>query len=137
MYKKIIMLWACLGALGLLTSCDTATTPQSDTAEKGARGDAAIEVVRSREASASASDDTDVLKGAALRGKTVHDANCISCHATQVYQRDGRKVRNLRQLNKQVERCSANLAEPLSAEALEEVSAYLNQAFYHFDARDY
>lgn len=131
--KKTIMLWACVGLLGL-TGCDASDTSQS--AVKGSKGEPVIEVVRTREA-ATASNDSITLKGAALRGKTVHNANCISCHDAQVYQRNDRKVRNMRQLHKQVERCSANLAEPLSAEAIEEVSAYLNQAFYHFEMRDH
>ncbi len=65
-------------------------------------------------------------------GKWLHDANCISCHDALVYSREDRKIGNFTLLQQQVKRCDANLGSRLSDEDLQQVTAYLNQAYYHF-----
>ncbi len=65
-------------------------------------------------------------------GKALHDANCISCHDSQKYTRVDRTVKDFAQLQGRVQMCDANLGKPLSAADIEQVTDYLNQAFYHF-----
>ncbi len=65
-------------------------------------------------------------------GKRLHDANCISCHDAAMYSREDRRISDFTLLQQQVRRCDANLGSRLSAEDLQQLTAYLNQAYYHF-----
>lgn len=65
-------------------------------------------------------------------GKTLHDANCISCHDAKVYTRVERKVLDYTQLAAQVRRCDANLGSRLFDEDLAQITDYLNQAYYKY-----
>lgn len=72
-------------------------------------------------------------------GESLHDANCISCHARmnsddpdQIYLSKLRKVKNYPQLQSQVKRCAFANNYSWFDEDLEDVSQYLNQQFYHF-----
>lgn len=65
-------------------------------------------------------------------GKTLHDANCISCHDAAVYTREDRKIADFPKLVAQVKRCDANLGSRLFDEEIEQVADYLNQAYYKY-----
>lgn len=65
-------------------------------------------------------------------GKTLHDANCISCHDAKVYTRPERKILDYTQLAAQVRRCDANLGSRLFDEDLAQITDYLNQAYYKY-----
>lgn len=65
-------------------------------------------------------------------GKTLHDANCISCHDAKVYTRVEHKVLDFTQLTAQVKRCDANLGSRLFDEDLAQITDYLNQAYYKY-----
>ena len=65
----------------------------------------------------------------ALRGEIVHE-RCIQCHGTQVYvPRPG--SRTLTDLRRLVLRWNESMKDPLNAQDLEDVLAYLNGSFYH------
>lgn len=73
------------------------------------------------------------------RGKELHDANCIRCHAsivggngTAIYTRPDRRIDSLEALNAQVHRCKNSLGVSWPEDQIEDVVAYLNQTFYHF-----
>ena len=72
-------------------------------------------------------------------GKSLHDANCINCHAqlvggdgTGIYTRENRKIDTFAQLDKQVRRCRDSLGMSWPEEQIMDVVMYLNKTFYHF-----
>ena len=66
-------------------------------------------------------------------GKALHDTNCISCHDSGVYSRDDRKISDFPKLLAQVKRCDANLGSQFFDEEIEQVTDYLNQAYYKYE----
>lgn len=69
---------------------------------------------------------------AAVSGKAIHDAHCISCHDSGKYTRPDRKVQDFAMLAAQVRRCDANLGKPMPDAEVTSVIQYLNDEFYHF-----
>lgn len=65
-------------------------------------------------------------------GKTLHDANCISCHDSGVYTRADHKMQDFAMLSAQVRRCDANIGSQLLDEDMDKLTDYLNIAFYQF-----
>ena len=72
-------------------------------------------------------------------GKSLHDANCINCHAqllggdgSAIYTREDRKMETFAALNKQVRRCRDSLGMPWPEEQIIDVITYLNDSFYKF-----
>ncbi len=72
-------------------------------------------------------------------GKNLHNTHCNACHQSmsegdpnQLYTRENRRVTNAGQLQNQVQRCSLNLRLEWFDTEINDVSAYLNQQFYHF-----
>ncbi|MEJ2141873.1 MAG: cytochrome c [Gammaproteobacteria bacterium] len=73
-------------------------------------------------------------------GKSLHDGNCINCHAklvggdgTAIYTREDRKIESYAALNKQVRRCRDSLGMPWPEDQIIDVITYLNKSFYHFE----
>ncbi len=73
------------------------------------------------------------------RGKSLHDENCIKCHAgmvggdgTAIYTRPDRRIETLEGLRRQVNRCKDSLGMPWPADQIEDVVHYLNHTFYKF-----
>ncbi|KPK37875.1 MAG: hypothetical protein AMJ69_10065 [Gammaproteobacteria bacterium SG8_47] len=74
------------------------------------------------------------------RGKELHDANCIRCHASMfggdgsgIYTRTDRRVESMTGLRQQIERCKNSLGVSWPAEDIDSVIAYLNTNFYKFE----
>ena len=72
-------------------------------------------------------------------GKTLHQENCISCHAamtggdgTVLYTRSDRRVNSSNALQKQIHRCQSSLGLNWSQQQLNDVHQYLNANFYKF-----
>src|SRR5438552_2416273 len=84
-------------------------------------------------AAAPALADTALLPGDAGRGKSLHAANCVSCHDSKVYTRKDRRVRTLGGLIGQVEGCNTQLQKALSKAQVDDLIAYLNETYYRFE----
>jgi hypothetical protein len=67
-----------------------------------------------------------------VAGERLVERHCQGCHQSEVYTRADRRIRNLNQLRNQVQRCEQNLALKWFDTDIEDVTAYLNQAYYGF-----
>jgi mono/diheme cytochrome c family protein len=74
------------------------------------------------------------------RGETLHNQQCIACHASRfgdngsaIYTRSDRRVTSLAGLHKQVTRCKDNLGIAWFDDEVKDVAEYLNASFYHFE----
>jgi len=72
------------------------------------------------------------VPGDGAKGKRLHDANCVSCHAVSVYSRQDHKVRSLDGLKQQVENCTHMAQKEFSAAEKQDIVKYLNDQFYRF-----
>ena len=61
-----------------------------------------------------------------------HEDNCTTCHGTEVYTRDNRRITSMNALENQVARCDANLGKKLFPEDLASLVDHLNTNFYKF-----
>jgi mono/diheme cytochrome c family protein len=66
-------------------------------------------------------------------GGQLHDANCVSCHKSEVYTRADRKVHTSAELDAQVMRCESALELMWFEAQRKAVADYLNSTYYHFD----
>jgi hypothetical protein len=78
-------------------------------------------------------------KGNADVGKTLHDKDCVACHARQfngdaskIYTRPDHRVRTPAQLRAQIAYCNTQLGTQYFPEDEENVFAYLNRDYYRF-----
>lgn len=72
-------------------------------------------------------------------GKALHDSQCVSCHTAMtggepdtLYTREHRRINDWNALQNQVQRCEQNLGLSWFDDQLDDVSAYLNAAYYKF-----
>ena len=72
-------------------------------------------------------------------GKTLHNANCQSCHKSimsgepdSIYVRENRRIDSYQALQNQVNRCESNIGIAWPQEQIDDVVDYLNQQFYKF-----
>ena len=65
-------------------------------------------------------------------GKSLTEGNCTGCHDDGVYSRKDRRVTSLAGLEKQVRRCELTLGLQWFDDDVNDVVAYLNQAYYKF-----
>jgi hypothetical protein len=70
-------------------------------------------------------------KGDAERGVEVHKV-CLDCHGTGPYTSSERKIKSIDALHKEVARWGDYYAPALSAQDVDDVTAYLNRDFYKF-----
>jgi mono/diheme cytochrome c family protein len=68
----------------------------------------------------------------AQAGQALLEKHCFGCHGTEVYTREDRRVQNMSQLSNQVQRCDQMLGLKLFETDLENITAYLNEAYYKF-----
>jgi mono/diheme cytochrome c family protein len=66
-------------------------------------------------------------------GKTLVEGNCTKCHDERVYTRPDRRVTTLDGLSNQVRRCEQSLGLKWFDEEIDNVAAYLNETYYHFN----
>ena len=57
---------------------------------------------------------------------------CTSCHGTEVYTRDDRRVQSLKMLEAQINRCTMATRAGWNDEQKAAVVKYLNDHYYHF-----
>ena len=65
-------------------------------------------------------------------GKKLQQKNCMSCHDDGMYSREDRFIKTVSSLRTQVQRCESTLGLTWFDEEVDDVTAYLNQSFYHF-----
>lgn len=65
-------------------------------------------------------------------GSGLHNRHCVSCHDSQVYTRENRRVADLGALEAQVTRCENNLGLQWFDDQKTAVVDYLNTSYYHF-----
>lgn len=66
-------------------------------------------------------------------GKQLHDENCLRCHKPVVYTREDRMVNSYEELHERVRQCEIMAEMAWFDEEIDDVVAYLNDAFYQFD----
>lgn len=67
-----------------------------------------------------------------IDAKALHDAQCMSCHGTEVYTRQDRRVQSLEALRNQIQRCTMATRAGWSDAEKAAVVDYLNREFYRF-----
>jgi mono/diheme cytochrome c family protein len=65
-------------------------------------------------------------------GKILHNENCVRCHNESQYTRENRIVNNLDELRTRISDCEIMAELTWFDEEIDDVTAYLNNAFYHF-----
>ena len=75
-----------------------------------------------------------VLQAADIEnGEELHFDDCTGCHQEEVYTRENRVVNSLDRLGRQVRFCRDTVGAQWFDEDVEDVIAYLNQAYYRFE----
>ncbi|PWR00233.1 hypothetical protein [Leucothrix pacifica] len=71
--------------------------------------------------------------GDATNGKVLFEKrDCLSCHGTEAFTSEDRKIKNLKALEVQVRLCDSNLNNNWFDEEIHDVVAYLNEQYYKF-----
>ncbi len=65
-------------------------------------------------------------------GKTLHNENCLRCHNETQYTRENRIVNSLDELSTRITQCELSAELAWFDEEIDDVTAYLNNTFYHF-----
>lgn len=65
-------------------------------------------------------------------GKTLHNENCLRCHDVSMYTRENRLVNSFYELGTRIRDCELLAEAAWFDEEIDDVTAYLNQTFYHF-----
>lgn len=68
-----------------------------------------------------------------IRGEVYTDANCETCHGSDIYTRPNRRVHSYSRLEAQVEMCNTMLDVGWFPDEVSAVATYLNQKYYKFD----
>ena len=66
-------------------------------------------------------------------GKALHDANCMRCHQESIYTRKDRLIYSYPELRERISQCELGAELTWFDEEIDDVTAYLNDAFYHFE----
>ena len=66
-------------------------------------------------------------------GKALHDENCVRCHDSSMYTRKDRKTKDYVSLRERVVQCEIMTELIWFEEEIDDVTAYLNHAFFHFN----
>ena len=73
------------------------------------------------------------LPGDSANGQRLLDANCMTCHQTDIFTRKDRQVQSLDTLKEQLVACSHAAKKDFSASEMQDLLKYLNDQFYHFE----
>ena len=66
-------------------------------------------------------------------GKALHNENCVRCHDDSMYTREDRKTKSYSLLRERVVQCEIMTELIWFEEEIDDVTAYLNESFYHFN----
>ena len=67
------------------------------------------------------------------RGQQLYENHCTECHASQVHIREQRKAETLTDIRWQIARWQEVLQLPWTAAEVDDVQAYLNAEYYHYE----
>ena len=76
---------------------------------------------------------TPVLAVDLENGKSLHNENCLHCHDESKYTGKNRMVKNFQQLHERIKQCELMTELTWFDEEIDDVTAYLNNQFYHFN----
>ena len=65
--------------------------------------------------------------------KALFEQNCTSCHGSEVYTREDRRINSLDALHGQVRMCEQNLGLTWFDDQVDAVTALLNREYYNFE----
>ena len=65
-------------------------------------------------------------------GKAVHQSKCMACHDNSIYTRPNSIIHSYSSLQNRVKFCDVAAQANLSETQINDIVAYLNQAFYKF-----
>ncbi|MCG6862392.1 MAG: cytochrome c [Chromatiaceae bacterium] len=65
--------------------------------------------------------------------QSLYEQSCVSCHGSEVYTREERKVGSREALESQVRRCEAALELRWFDDEIAGVTQFLNDRYYHFN----
>lgn len=68
----------------------------------------------------------------ATEGQGYVNESCLSCHGTEMFNREGSKIKNSFDLRRQVSYCRNHLSVDWFPDDEKSVVKYLNDTFYHF-----
>ncbi len=81
-----------------------------------------------------------LMLGDAERGKTLHDANCIQCHAAKfggdgsaIYTRADHRIKTVEGLLGQVNFCNNQIGAGFDDDQINDIVKYLNDTYYKFE----
>ena len=66
-------------------------------------------------------------------GKALHDEHCLRCHTESQYTRTDSIINDYQQLRERISQCELTAELTWFDEEIDDVTAYLNDAFYHFN----
>ena len=66
------------------------------------------------------------------RGRALYEARCLSCHGESVHSRGKRAARDFAAIRQWVVRWNDNLGARWGADEIDDVTAYLNRAYYRY-----
>lgn len=69
------------------------------------------------------------------RGRSLYENHCQACHTTMLHQREGGKVKTLQDLRRRVAAWGDHAGEAWGGPEIDDVTAYLDNAFYHLTPR--
>ena len=61
------------------------------------------------------------------------EKNCTSCHGSEIYTREDRKINSFTALKTQVQACNSNFNAGMSQEQLAAIATLLNEKYYKFN----
>jgi cytochrome c len=73
----------------------------------------------------------ELILGDPVKGKELHNRDCVACHDSSVYTRPNR-IKSLSGLEQQVQMCSNMLNKGYDEDAQANIVKYLNDSYYKF-----
>ena len=73
-----------------------------------------------------------LLPGDAVKGKELHNRDCVACHDNRVYTRAHRSVKSIEGLMGRVRLCNQQLGGKLDRDQISDIVKHLNDAYYRF-----
>ena len=73
-----------------------------------------------------------LLPGDAVKGKALHDKQCVACHDNSVYTRANRRIKSPEGLIGKVNNCVHQVGLKLDRDQVNDLVKHLDESFYKF-----